>query len=236
MSQSTASTGTAEETAHAHPHVRAVLRHLGLNLLWANIIPAVLFYTSFRLGNVWTALIVALTWCYGVLAWRVVTGRRTSGLLWITALGLTVKTTVTLATGDTFLYFAQPAVNDAAVGFMFLVSLTSARPVVARLAGDFFPMSDEVASRPAVKRLCFRLTAFWAGVCMVKSAATVWLLEHTTLSTFVAVKSVLTPTIAGLAVAFTLTVAIRALRAEGLLHGHGIAATPAVAPALASAQ
>ena len=235
MSQSTTSAGSAEQVAPAHPHVRAVLRHLGLNLLWANIIPAGLFYTSFRLGNVWTALIVALTWCYGVLAWRVVTGRRTSGLLWITALGLTVKTTVTLATGDTFLYFAQPAVNDAAVGFMFLVSLTSARPVVARLAGDFFPMSDEVASRPAVKRLCFRLTAFWAGVCMVKSAATVWLLEHTTLSTFVAVKSVLTPTIAGLAVAVTLTAAIRALRAEGLLHGHGTAAVPAV-PAVATAQ
>jgi hypothetical protein len=216
--QSTSSAGPAEHVAHAHPQVRAVLRHLGLNLLWANIIPGALFYTSFRIGNVWTALIVAFSWCYGVLGWRLATGRRTSGLLWITALGLTVKTTVTLATGDTFLYFAQPAVNDAAVGFMFLVSLTSARPVVARLAGDFFPMSEEIASRPAVKRLCFRLTVFWAGVCMFKSLVTVWLLENTTLSTFVAVKAVLTPTIAGLAVAVTLTVAIRALRSEGLLH------------------
>jgi hypothetical protein len=216
--QSTSSAGPAEHVAHAHPQVRTVLRHLGLNLLWANIIPGALFYTSFRIGNVWTALIVALTWCYGVLGWRLATGRRTSGLLWITALGLTVKTTVTLATGDTFLYFAQPAVNDAAVGFMFLVSLTSARPVVARLAGDFFPMSEEVASRPAVKRVCFRLTVFWAGVCMFKSLVTVWLLENVTLSTFVAVKAVLTPTIAGLAVAVTLTVAIRALRSEGLLH------------------
>jgi intracellular septation protein A len=229
VAQSTTSAGAAEQEAHAHPHVRAVLRHLGLNLLWANIIPAVLFYTSFRIGNVWAALIVALTWCYGVLGWRLATGRRTSGLLWITALGLTVKTTVTLATGDTFLYFAQPAVNDAAVGFMFLVSLTSARPVVARLAGDFFPMSDEVASRPAVQRLCFRLTAFWAGVCMLKSFLTVWLLEHTTLSTFVAVKSVLTPTIAGLAVAVTLTVAFRALRSEGLLHSTAPAAAAVTA-------
>jgi hypothetical protein len=216
--QPTASEATAEPAAHGHPQVRAVLRHLGLSLLWANIIPGALFYTSFRIGNVWTALIVALSWCYGVLGWRLATRRRTSGLLWITALGLTVKTTVTLATGDTFLYFAQPAVNDAAVGFMFLVSLTSARPVVARLAGDFFPMSEEVASRPAVKRVCFRLTVFWAGVCMLKSLVTVWLLENVTLSTFVAVKSVLTPTIAGLAVAVTLTVAIRVLRSEGLLH------------------
>jgi hypothetical protein len=208
----------ASESHHERPHVRAVLRHLGVNLLWANVIPAALFYTSFRLGNVWTALIVALSWCYGVLGWRIATGRRTSGLLLITALGLTVKTTVTLATGDTFLYFAQPAVNDAAVGFMFLASLTSTRPVVARLAHDFFPMTEEVASRPAIKRLCYRLTFFWAGVCMLKSVSTVWLLENTRLSTFVAIKSVLTPTIAGLAVAVTLTVAFRALRNEGLLH------------------
>jgi hypothetical protein len=215
--QSTSS-DAAEPLAHPRPQVRTVLRHLGLSLLWANVIPAGLFYTSFRIGNVWTALIVALTWCYGVLGWRIATGRRTSGLLLITALGLTVKTTVTLATGDTFLYFAQPAVNDAAVGFMFLASLTSTRPVVARLAHDFFPMTEEVASRPAIKRLCWRLTFFWAGVCMLKSISTVWLLENTKLSTFVAVKSVLTPTIAGLAVAVTLTVAFRALRNEGLLH------------------
>ena len=230
MPQTTLSPAGAEHLTHERPQIRAVLRHLGLNLLWANIIPGALFYTSFRLGNVWTALIVALTWCYGVLGWRLATRRRTSGLLWITALGLTVKTTVTLATGDTFLYFAQPAVNDAAVGLMFLASMTSARPVVARLAGDFFPMSEEIASRPAVKRLCWRLTGFWAAVCLFKSVVTVWLLENTSLSTFVAIKSVFTPTIAGLAVAFTVAVAVRAMRSEGLLH----AKSPAVAPVAVS--
>jgi intracellular septation protein A len=232
VSQSTASPTATEAGPHERPHIRAVIRHLGLNLLWANIIPGALFYTSFRLGNVWTALIVALVWCYGVLGWRVATGRRTSGLLLITALGLTVKTTVTLATGDTFLYFAQPAVNDAAIGFMFLASLTSTRPVVARLAHDFFPMTEEVASRPAIKRLCYRLTFFWAGVCILKSVCTVWLLENTSLSTFVAIKSVFTPTVAGLGVAVTLTVAVRALRSEGLLHS----SAPAVAPVAVSSR
>jgi len=202
-----------------HPQLGTVLRHLGLNLLWANIVPGALFYASFRLSNVWVALIVALSWCYGVLGWRLATNRRTSGLLWITALGLTVKTTVTLATGDTFLYFAQPAVNDAAVALMFLASLTSTRPVVARLAHDFFPMTEEIASRPAMKRLFWRLTCFWAAVCLLKSITTFYLLESTSLATFVAIKSVLTPTIAGLAVAVTVTVAVRAARSEGLLHG-----------------
>ncbi|HET7531252.1 MAG TPA: VC0807 family protein, partial [Mycobacteriales bacterium] len=218
MPESTSPAGSDTAPADHRPDLRGILRHLGLSLLWANVIPGALFYVTFRLGNVWAALIVALAWCYGVMAWRLATRRRTSGLLWITALGLTVKTTITLATGDTFLYFAQPAVNDAAVGLMFLASLTSARPVVARLAHDFFPMSEEIASRPAIKQLFWRLTIFWAVVSVIKSITTFYLLESTSLATFVAVKSVLTPTIAGIAAGVTITVAFRAARSEGLLH------------------
>src|SRR5437763_14303163 len=122
------------------PRIRAILRHLGLSLLWANVVPAALFYACFALGNVWAALVAALVWCYGAMAWRVSTRRRTSGLLWLTAIGLTVKAALSVATGSTFLYFVQPAVNDATVGLLFLISLTTARPVVARLAGAFSPM------------------------------------------------------------------------------------------------
>ena len=35
----------------------------------------------------------------------------------------------------------------------FFVSLLTARPVVARVAGDFYPLTPEVASRRAVTRL-----------------------------------------------------------------------------------
>ena len=44
---------SGESGHHERPHLRAVLRHLGVNLLWANIIPAALFYASFRLGHLW---------------------------------------------------------------------------------------------------------------------------------------------------------------------------------------
>lgn len=207
------------------PRLRAILRHLGLSLLWANVIPAALFYLCFAAGNVWTALIAALVWCYGAMAWRLSTRRRTSGLLWLTAIGLTVKTALSLATGSTFLYFVQPAVNDASVALLFLASLATARPVVSRLASDFYPMTEDVARRPRIQQLFWRLTLLWALVCLVKAAATLWLLESVSLSTFVAVKSVLTPGIACVGGIATVVIAFRVARHEGLLHG----STPAAA-------
>jgi len=195
-----------------------VLRHLALSLLWANVIPGVLFYCCMAVGNVWTALVAALVWCYGAMVWRVSTRRRTSGLLWLTAAGLTVKTALTLATGSTFLYFVQPAVNDATVGLLFLVSLATARPVVARLAGDFFPMTEDVARRPRIQQLFWRLTLIWAFICLVKAVATLWLLNSMPLMTFVEVKTVLTPAIATLGALATVVIAFRVARREGLLH------------------
>ena len=195
-----------------------MLRHLGLSLLWANIIPGVLFYACFRAGNIWAALIAALAWCYGAMAWRLTTRRRTSGLLWLTAVGLTAKTVLTMITGNTVLYFAQPAVNDGLVAVLFLASLATARPVVARLAGDFFPMDDDIARRPRIQQLFWRLTLMWAGICAIKALTTVWLLESVQLSTFIALKSVVTPAIAIVGAAATVAIAARAARHEGLLH------------------
>ena len=208
----------ADATGTERPKIRAILRHLGLSLLWANVVPGVLFYACFAAGNVWAALVAALAWCYGAMVWRVSTRRRTSGLLWLTAAGLTVKTALTVATGSTFLYFVQPAVNDAVVGLLFLLSLATARPVVARLAGDFYPMTEDVARRPRIQRLFWHLTLLWATICLIKAAATIWLLDSTTLRTFVEVKTVLTPTIACIGAAATVAIAFRVARSEGLLH------------------
>jgi hypothetical protein len=205
-----------------------VLRHLGLSLLWANVVPSALFYICFAAGNIWAALIAALTWCYGAMAWRFTTRRRTSGLLWLTAIGLTGKTALAFATGSTFLYLAQPAVNDALVALLFLGSLATARPVVARLACDFFPMNVDVSQRPVVQRLFWRLTLLWAVICLVKSVVTLWLLHSMPLITFVEVKSVLTPTIAVAGAAATVVLAFRVARSEGLLHPRSNPDRPAV--------
>jgi hypothetical protein len=217
---SAASARTDRATA-GRPRLRAVVRHLGLSLLVGTIVPSVLFYVCLVAANVWTALIVALAWCYGSLAWRLRSRRPTSVLLWLAVVGLTGKTVVTFLTGSTMVYFLQPAVGDAIVAVAFLVSLATARPAVARLAGEFYPMTREVASRPQVQRLFTRLTLLWGCITAAKAGVTLWLLQSLSLTSFVVAKTVLTPSVAVVGAAVTVTFAVRVARREGLLSGSG---------------
>jgi hypothetical protein len=216
VSSATISHAAADEMEH--PRIPTILKHLSLNLLIANVVPGALFYLCLRLGSMWLALFVALGWCYGVICWRLATKRRTSGLLLLTAVGLTAKTVLALASGSTFIYFLQPAANDAIVALLFLLSLATTRPVVARLAGDFYPMSAEVAGRPRIRRLFWHLTLLWAVLCLTKSGVTVWLLESLPPVQFVAIKSILIMVIIIAGIAVTVEAARRVAKREGLLH------------------
>src|SRR6478735_7787125 len=102
----------APEERHC-PRLGAVVRRVALSLVIACVIPATLFYACFRLYGVWPAIIVALCWSYGAIAFRALTGRRTSGLLLLTAVLITARTAISLAAGSTFLYFLQPIISDA---------------------------------------------------------------------------------------------------------------------------
>lgn len=204
-------------TSPTRPRLRAVMRHLALSLLSANVIPGAIFYVCLMTMNVWAALVAALAWCYGAMGWRLATRRRMSGLLVLAVIGLTAKTALTFASGDTFVYFVQPAVNNGVIALVSLLSLATARPVVARLAADFYPMDEDIAKRPRVQKLFWRLTLLWAVVCLVKALATIWLLQSQTLPTLVLVKTVGFPVVTILAVVVTVAAAVRVARVEGLL-------------------
>lgn len=203
------------------------LRRVGLNLLVAVVVPGALFFLCFTFAGVWVAILGALGWSYGAIAFRALTGRRTSGLLVLTALILTGRTVLAFATGSTFLYFLQPVITDGVVGTTFLLSLATARPVVARLAGDFYPMDGELAMRPRIRRLFRRLTTFWAVLCLGKATMTFWLLQSTSLDTVVLVKSISVPTINVLAIAATVAAAVAVARKEGLLAPGQLVPIPA---------
>ena len=203
--------------AHERPRLGTVVRRVSLSLLIACVVPAVLFYTTFALAGVWTAILVALGWSYGAIAFRALTGRRTSGLLLLTALLITARTALALATDSTFVYFLQPIVSDGVVATAFLLSLVTARPMVARLAGDFYPMDHELAMRPRVRRLFRHLTVLWALLGLGKAMLTLWLLQSQSLATFVLVKSVTVLVVNLTAAAATIALAAWVARREGLL-------------------
>jgi uncharacterized membrane protein YwzB len=177
---------------------------------------------------VWAAIVVALVWSYGAIGWRAATGRRTSGLLVLTAIVLTGKTVVALVSQSTFFYFLQPIITDGVVAATFLLSLATARPIVARLAGDFYPMDAELSMRPRLRRLFWHLTAMWAVVCLAKAVAMFWALNSLSLDTFVLVKSISMPAANLLAVFLTVSAAVLVGRQEGLL-GHGAVPVPVTA-------
>jgi uncharacterized membrane protein len=158
------------------------------------------------------------------MTWRHATGRPVSGLLVLTVGIMTVKTGIAFATGSTFVYFVQPVVVDACVATVFLSSLWSARPVVARLAPDFYPLDASVAERPPIRRLFRRLTLMWGLVILLKGSVTLWLLLSLSTVDFVLVKG-------GVIISLTLTTAAATVvwsvlvgRREGLLcrHDHPI--------------
>jgi hypothetical protein len=203
--------------AQPRPRLAAILGHLFLSLLVANIIPAVLFYVCLVTIDVWAALVAALVWCYGAVSWRMVTRRRASGLLILTVFVLTVRTAFALASGDTFVYFLQPVLSDIVVATAFLVSLATARPVVARLAADFYPMSDDLARRPRVQQLFWRLTLLWALVCIGKAGISFWLLQTQSVAAFVLTKNIALLSLTAVAVVATVAASAAVARKEGLL-------------------
>jgi len=194
-----------------------VIRRVSLSLLIAVVIPTVVVYGCFVLAGVWTAIVAALAWSYGAIAWRAVTGRRTSGLLILAAILLTGRTALSVLADSTWLYFLQPIISDGAVAVLFLLSLASARPMVARLAGDFYPMDHELAMRPRIRRLFWHLTALWAFLGAAKATMTLWLLQSQSLETFLLVKSISMLAINVFAGFATVGLAALVARREGLM-------------------
>lgn len=203
------------------PGLSSIVRHLGMNLLVSTIVPSALFMTCMVLGNIWWAFAAALGWCYGALILRLCTGRRTSGLLWLTIVSLTAKSAFAFASGSTFLYFLQPALAETAAATVFLGSLVFGRPLVARLAADFYPMDDDLAARPRIQALFRQLTLLWGLILAAKATATLYLLATMSVGEYVAIKSVLSPTVAVTGAAVTILLAARIARIEGLLPHRG---------------
>ncbi|WP_205472836.1 VC0807 family protein [Nocardioides sp. SYSU D00038] len=225
MTSTAASAGLALAPAHLgerpdhpdRPRLRAIVGRVALSLLIACVVPAALFWSLFQVADVWVAILAALGWSYGAIAFRAVTGRRTSGLLILCAIVLTGRTGIALVSDSTYLYFLQPIISDGVVAGAFLLSLATARSMVARLAGDFYPMDHELSVRPRICRLFTGLTVFWAVLSAGKAIATLWLLESQTLETFVTVTSISAPTLNSLAAVATIGAAVVVGRKEGLL-------------------
>ncbi len=198
-------------------HVLRVVGRRSLpSLIEATIIPSILFYVFLISVGPGPAMLAALTWSYGSVLRRYVSGQRIPGVLQLAVAGLTVRTIVGLLSG-TFMYFLQPVATTLALSLVFLGSLWFGRPMIARMAHDFCPLDAEITDRPGVIKLFSGLTLMWAGVHLLSAGTTFTMLVTLPTTTFVALKTVVSLAITISAVVFTVLWAIRTAHAENLV-------------------
>jgi hypothetical protein len=196
--------------------VMAVGRRMVPYLIEATLIPTALFYLFLITFELKWAIVAALGWTYAAMGRRLVTGRAISGLLVLATLGISVRTVIYLLSGNDFVYFFQPIMRTVVTAAVFALSVCIGRPLIARFAADFCPLSPEVQSRPAVVQLFRRLTYLWAGVNAVAAAATLTLLLTVPVAVFVATATVSAWVLTCSGVVLTVSDSVRTARSEGL--------------------
>jgi hypothetical protein len=198
--------------------VTVVVRRGGPKVIEATLVPGALFYVCLVWGGLGLAYVTALTWVYGCIGRRWATRRPVSVLLLLAAVGITARTAVAVWSGSAFVYFVQPIAGTVLTGAVFIASLVIGRPLIGRFAGDFWPMTPEVAENPGVMALFRGLTLLWAGVNLTTAALTLGLLLSLPLATFVAVKQVTGLGITVAAIAVTIIWSHRTACREGIVR------------------
>ena len=163
-------------------------------MIEGKLVPLVLFLSFLELSGMTWALITALGWSVAVIVYRLSTGSTVPGLVILSAIGLSARTALALATGSTVVYFLQPTISTALVGFAFLFSVPMGRPLAERLAKDFCPFDPDTESHPMLRLFFLRLSLLWAITSLLNASLTLWLLFTQDVTTFVVIKSFLGPT------------------------------------------
>jgi hypothetical protein len=193
----------------------SVARRSGPHLLEASVIPTALFYACLVVAGLGVAYAVALLWLYAAVVLRLTRHQPIPPLLVLGVVGITVRTTVAVASGSSFFYFAQPVANSVLMAGVFLLSIALGRPLIEQLALEFWPLTPELLALPSVSRLLRGLTFLWAGVNLAIGATTLTLLVCLPLATYVAIKQLASLAITGTGVAITIDRSMRVARREG---------------------
>ena len=196
--------------------VKAVGRRMVPYLIEATLIPTALFYVFFVIVDLKWAIVAALGWTYAAVGRRILTGRPIPGLLMLATLGISVRTLIFLLNENHFVYFFQPIMRTVATAAFFALSVLVGRPLIARFAADFCPISPDVQIRPAIVQLFRRLTYLWAVVNAMLAVVSLTLLLTLPVAVFVGTEIVSAWVITCSGVVLTVSDSVRTARTEGL--------------------
>ena len=189
-----------------------LLRHATPRVVEGVVAPTVVFLFALHFFAVTSAVAAGLGLAYVLIAWRLATGRRVTGILVLGAASLTARSALALATGSAFVYFLQPTLGTALVAGAFLVSAGAGRPLAGRLARDFCPIPDDVASAAPTRRFFTQITVLWAVTEFVNAAVAVGLLLSQSVGVFVVTRTVSSLTLTALGIALSVLWFQRSMR------------------------
>lgn len=186
------------------PRLRSLARQGLPAIVEGTIMPLAIFYAALWALGMWGALIAALTWSYLAIARRIVKKQAIPGLVLLSALALTFRTVLAMVTGSVFIYFLQPSLATALLGFAFLASMTADQPLVQRLARDFLPVSPDFFTNPFVRHFFMRISLLWAMAMLANAGVTTWMLFRLPVSVFVISKTGASVVLTGVAIAYSI--------------------------------
>jgi hypothetical protein len=214
----------AENTASPHaPHVihlppwRDLARRTAENVLEATLVPMALFYLFLGTVGIRWGMIAGLCWFYAAIIRRRMSGQRMSGLLIMAAALLTARTAIAFATGSAFIYFLQPTLGTFLVSGLFLLSVGLGKPLAERLAHDFCALPDALMANVRVKKFFLRISLLWAFTYLVNGTTMIYLLTQQSISTYLLVRSFVSLSLTGSAIALSALYFFRSLKGEGIV-------------------
>ncbi len=187
-------------TPYLLPRLGGLLRHAAPRVIEGFIAPVGVFLLALHFLNVMGAVVAGLGFAYAAIAWRLVARRRVPGIVLLGAATITARSALALATGSTFLYFLQPMLGTALVATAFLASVLTGQPLAARLARDFCPIPEHVASAAPMRRFFVQITLLWAVTELVIAAVAITLLLSQSVGVFVVTRTVSSLVITGVAI------------------------------------
>jgi hypothetical protein len=210
------------------PRLRTLARHAVPHVLEGTVVPLALFLLTLHFVGVWGAVLIGLGWTYAAVARRLLMRQRVPGILLLTAVTLTARTIVAMASGSVVLYFLQPTLGTALVAGAFLLSVPLGRPLAERLARDFCPIPSGVLAHAPVRRFFLQITLLWAFTQLANAAVTLWLLLSQSLATFLVAKTLVSWGLTGSAILVSTIWFHRSMRRHGVLAPRRV--EPAAAP------
>jgi hypothetical protein len=199
------------------PDLRTVARHAVPRFIEGTLIPLALFLVTLRILGVWGAMTAGLVWVYAAILVRVVMRRRVPGILLISALTITARTVIALASGSVVVYFLQPSLAGMLVAGAFLLSVPIDKPLAGRLANDFCPLPAEMHLNTHVRRFFRQISLLWAFAQTANAAITIWLLFSQSVGTFVVMRSVVSTTVTVAAIAASVLWFKRSMARNGIV-------------------